>query len=131
MTEARARIIWSESSSSVRDFLTSNGVPDKIANARLAEFILERSQELRRIGFRDLLVGILLAGASGFTLYLRLSLAWFGGGWLNSGSVKLDALLLLVGGYGVWKIGRGLIYLVRPRSEHKSIPGNTGLDELD
>ena len=131
ITEARARIIWGEPSSSVHDFLTSNGLSDAVADAKLAEFVLERSRELKRIGLRDLFVGIVLAGASAVTFYLTLSVAWLGGSWLNSSSVKLDALLLLVGAYGLWKVGRGVIYLARPQSEHKSIPDIIESDDID
>jgi hypothetical protein len=47
------------------------------------------------------------------------------GGWrwqfqfaLCSGVVQL----LIVGSYGLWKLGTGIAYLVRPQSDHKSIP---------
>jgi hypothetical protein len=40
ISEARARIIWGESSSSVRYFLISNGISDSIADARLKEFAI-------------------------------------------------------------------------------------------
>jgi len=42
--EARARIIWSESSFSVRGFLTSNRVSDMIADAKIKEFLTLGSQ---------------------------------------------------------------------------------------
>src|SRR5438477_11814249 len=72
ITEARARIIWGEPSSSVRDFLISNGVSVAVADAKLQEFEAERSRELRRIGFRNVLIGAVLTGAAGITLYLTL-----------------------------------------------------------
>jgi hypothetical protein len=128
--EARARIIWGESSSSVHDFLTSNGVPEAIADAKLVEFVLERSRELRRIGLRDLLVGIVLVSVSGITSYLLLSVARLGGGWLTSGSLKVDGLALLAGAYGLWKIGRGVVYLVGPQSGNKSIPDIIASDDI-
>jgi hypothetical protein len=30
-------------------------------------------------------------------------------------------VLMLAGGYGLWKLVNGIIYLVRPQSEHQSI----------
>jgi len=120
-TEARARIIWGDSAASVRDYLVSNGISRSDADTKVAEFSLERDRELRQIGFRDLLVGIVLSAASGFTLYLTFSVARLSGVWLTSGKLKVDGLLLLVGMYGLWKIGRGVFYLIRPQSEHKSI----------
>ena len=118
MTEARARIIWGEASSSVRDFLIANGVPVSDANAKVTEFESERKRELRRIGIRNVLIGIVLTGAAGVTLYIGLAQ----GSGFSSGWTRALALVLLAGVYGVWKLAKGIIYLVRPQSEHKSIP---------
>jgi hypothetical protein len=117
LSEARARIIWGEPSSSVRYFLISNGISDLVADAKLKEFELERNRELRGIGLRDVLIGILLTGAAGITLYIALPHAS-----ATSGEIKALAVVLLAGAYGLWKLGRGVIYLIRPQSEHKSIP---------
>jgi hypothetical protein len=117
ISEARARIIWGESSLSVRDFLISNGVPDLVADAKLKEFDLERNRELREIGLRNVLIGIVLAGAAGITLYIAIPIAS-----ATSGIIKVLAVVLLAGLYGLWKLVNGVIYLVRPQSEHKSIP---------
>ncbi|HWW03254.1 MAG TPA: hypothetical protein VNZ64_26365 [Candidatus Acidoferrum sp.] len=117
MTEARARIVWGEPSSSVRDFLISNGVSDLVADAKLKEFELERRRELRGIGLRNLLIGIVLTGCAGITLYMALRMAS-----ASSGIIKALALVLLAGMYGLWKLVKGVVYLVRPQSEHKSIP---------
>src|SRR5437868_3632965 len=90
ISEARARIIWGESSSSVRDFLISNGISDLIADTKLKEFDLERNAELRKIGLRNVLIGIILTGAVGITLYIALPLAS-----ATSGIIKVLALVLL------------------------------------
>ena len=116
ITEARARIIWGEESSNVRDFLIANGVPAWETDARLKEFERERRRELRRIGLRNVLIGIVLTGAAGATLYIALPQG-SGSGW-----TRALALVLLAGVYGLWKLKNGIIYLVRPQSEHKSIP---------
>ncbi len=116
--EARARIIWGERSFAVREFLTSSGVPAAVAEAKLREFELERSQELRRIGFRNVLIGGTLAGAAGVTLYLAFAIANAG-----SGIIKALAVVLLAGLYGLWKLVKGVTYLARPQAEHRSIPG--------
>jgi hypothetical protein len=118
ITEARARIIWGEASSSVRDFLIANGVPALEANARLKEFEGERRRELRRIGLRNVLIGLVLAVAAGITLYIGLPQ----GSGFTSGWTRALALVLLAGVYGLWKLAKGVLYLVRPQSEHKSIP---------
>jgi hypothetical protein len=127
ITEARARIIWGDRSSSVHDFLISNGVPAAAADAAVKEFVLERNRELRRIGFRDFVIGITVAGAAGGTLYLALPLACvFTSGWM-----KALGAVLLAGAYGLWKLGRGIVYLVRPQSEHESIPDIINSDQID
>ena len=132
ITEARARIIWGDSVASVRDYLVSNGISSSDADTKVAEFNQERNCELRRMGFRNLLIGILLTGVSGVTLYLLFLGAWLGGGWLTSSNrLKVDALVFLAGVYGLWKIGRGVVYLVRPQSAHKSIPDIEQSDILE
>ena len=117
ISEARARVIWGEPSSTVRDFLISNGVSAAAAEAKLKEFQVERSRELRKIGFRNVLIGGVLTGAAGVTLYLAFAIAN-----ASSGMIKALAVVLLAGMYGLWKLVKGLVYLVRPQSEHGSIP---------
>lgn len=122
ITEARARIIWGEPSSSVRDFLVSNGVTDTIADTKIREFIVERNAEIRRLGIRSILIGITLVVASGglvaywmATYGARIVVEW-------QFTRAAFIFLALIGLYGVWKLLRGVIRLVRPQTEHKSIP---------
>jgi hypothetical protein len=117
MTDARARIIWGESPRSVRDFLVSNGVSVDAADTKILEFELERNRELRRIGLRNVLVGGVLAAAASIALCLSFSIAS-----ATSGIVRALAVVLLAGLYGCWKLIKGIVYLLRPQSEHKSIP---------
>jgi len=117
MSEARARIIWGEPSLAVRDFLISNGVSVLVADAKLKEFEFDRNRELRRIGLRNVLVGGLLTVAAGITLYMTSPIAS-----ATSGLIKALAVVLLAGLFGFWKLVKGVVYLVRPQSEHKSIP---------
>lgn len=116
ISEARARVIWGEPSLNVRDFLISNGVSSGVAEGKIKEFELERSRELRRIGLRNVLIGSTLFGAAGATLYLSFAIASAG-----SGIVKALAVVMMAGIYGLWKLVKGIIYLVRPQSEHRSI----------
>ena len=111
ISEARARIIWGESPLSVRAFLISNGISEAVAEAKLAEFNLERSAEIRKIGLRNILIGVVLTGTSGITLYV-----------VGLGPIRALGLVGLAGLYGLWKLVDGVIYLVRPQSERKSIP---------
>jgi len=118
ISEARARIIWGESSLSVRDFLISNGISDMVADAKLKEFGLERNKELRNIGIRNTFIGAVLTGAAGIALYFALPPA----NGFSSSITRASGVILLAGLYGLWKLVKGVIYLVRPQSEHKSIP---------
>jgi hypothetical protein len=117
MTDARARIIWGESPHSVRDFLVSSGVSVDAADSKVLEFQLERNRELRRIGLRNVLIGGVLAAAASIALYLSFPIAS-----ATSGIVRALAVVLLAGLYGWWKLIKGIVYLLRPQSEHKSIP---------
>ena len=118
LVEARARIIWGEPSSSVFDFLVSNDISEKDAAAKVKEFSLERNRELRRFGFRDIIIGVLLVGATGITMCLFFPLC--------SGFISLYIRAVWPLGfvviYGLWKVVNGIINFVWPQSEHKSIP---------
>jgi uncharacterized protein YjeT (DUF2065 family) len=118
MLEARARIIWGESSSSVRGFLTSKGIPTTEADSKIREYQHERNTEIRKIGIRSILIGLLVLFLATFALYL---FAWP----IDRGSIALanrgDAVVVFVGLYGVWKLGIGLVYLIYPQSVRKSV----------
>jgi hypothetical protein len=127
ISEARARIMWGESPSAIREFLVANGISDPVADARITEFILERNREIRSIGVRDALTGAGLASAAGGALYWistwvlppgAARVYGMGGRVIIAGVVVLGAIAL----YGFWKLVKGIIYLVRPQSEHTSIP---------
>ena len=112
---AKARIMWGESSSSVREFLTSNGMPDSDADAKIKEFNLERTREIRGIGVKNILIGVVLTGAAGISIYLVIPLV------SGSGFAKVLGMLVVGGIYGLWKLVTGVTYLVRPQCARKSI----------
>ena len=109
ITEARAKIIWGEPSSSVRSFLTSNGMSETDAAATIEEFDAERNAEIRKIGIKNTIIGGVLTGLAGILLYLIL-------GQDNSGMNYRSAIIV-----GVIMLMNGIIYLVRPQTEEKSI----------
>lgn len=120
ISEARAKIIWGEPSSSVHDFLTSNGISNNDADAAIKEFIAERNKEIRKIGIKKTFIGAaLIVGAGIFFAYVDI------GRRMNPGSgrvfVTIAILIALGGMYGLWKLIDGINYLVRPQSERKSI----------
>jgi len=120
IVEARARIIWGDEPASVRYFLTSNGMSASDADAKLRDLILERNAEIRRLGVRDVLIGVALLGSAGIFFY-----SMFRSSHMPNVSVRVGkgfGVLVLVACYGLWRLINGIIRLVRPKSEHGSIP---------
>jgi len=119
ITEARARIIWGEAPASVRYFMTSNGISPAEADAELQRFIHERNIEIRNIGARNVVIGAGVIVGSGVLLYLVFSHP--GAITPNVSRAKGLGGVGVAGLYGVWKLIKGIFYLVRPQSEHESI----------
>ena len=119
ITEARAKIIWGEDAESVREFLTSSGMPGPEADQQITAFNLERHQEIRKKGVKHTVIGAVVTVVSGSLIYLLLAMPQ-GNHWSTS-SGKILGLLMLAAGYGFWKLTTGITYLVRPQSERKSI----------
>jgi hypothetical protein len=122
--EARARIIWGEELSSVREFMISNGMSATDADIKIKEFNLERIREIRGIGLRNTLIGGTLVGGTGIGIYLCMTYGRSHGGlgYGRHGYGRALGFLVVAGAYGLWKLINGIIYLLRPQSEHKSIP---------
>ena len=119
ITEARAKIIWGEDAESVRDFLTSSGMSGPEADEQIKAFNHERNREIRKMGIKDTLIGVVLTAASGSLIYYMLTRSEIPHSSMSAG--KGFGVLLLAGGYGLWKLVNGIIYLVCPQSEHQSI----------
>jgi hypothetical protein len=117
IVEARARIIWGESPSSVREFLSSNGLSAADADAKVKQWVVERTCEIRRLGIRRILIGSVLIGVAGISVYALLSTPG-----ASIGFGRACGFLILAALYGLWKLVDGIFFLVRPNSEHRSIP---------
>ncbi len=120
IVEARARITWGDDPSSVRYFLISNGMSVADADAKVKQFSLERNAELKGLGIRNILIGAALTGGAGIFFYLLFARSHIPR--VNVRSAKGYGFLVLLAFYGLWKVVNGIIYLVRPKSEHGSIP---------
>lgn len=123
ITEARARILWGEESSSVRDYLTENGFSCTDADIKIAEMTRERNQQLRKIGMGDVLIGGLLVAVTGvcsYFLFMR-PVHFKGTGRRFNWPLLLSEYSLVLGVYGLWRLIRGVCYLIRPQAEHKSL----------
>jgi hypothetical protein len=120
MTEARARIIWGEAAASVRSYLTSKGLPDSEADAKIQEFTSERIAEIRSIGIRKTVVGAALTLGMGGFFYFDFKHPNFITGMVAAkGGAEIIAF---AGIYGFWQLVNGIVYLLRPQSEGESIP---------
>ena len=118
IVEARAKITWGETPSSVRYFLTSNGMSAADADVTIKELNAERNREIRRAGVRSTCIGAAVTCGAGILLYvmLRDSHTLFAN--RHAKAICGDALLGL---YGIWKLVNGLVYLIRPQFEERSI----------
>jgi hypothetical protein len=117
--EARAKITWGEDAESVREFLISNGMPGPEADERIKALNLERNREIRKMGIKDTLIGAVLIAISGIAIHFLLAIPQNYGWRMSAG--RGVAIMVLVGFYGLWKLVNGIVYLVRPQSEHQSI----------
>ena len=120
IVEARARIIWGDEPASVRYFLTSNGMAAAEADARIEELTLERNAEIRKLGIRDVLIGVVLMAAAMIFFCMLFARSHIPSLTVRSG--KGYGVLAIAALYGLWRLVNGIIRLVRPKSEHGSIP---------
>jgi hypothetical protein len=116
--QARAKLIWGEPANAVHEFLTSNGFSDIEAERKIAEFCAERNLDIRKIGIKKILIGGGLSFITSAHFFFAYQGAHIGSSYR---SAKGNAIIALVGLYGMWKLIDGIIYLARPQSETKSI----------
>ena len=113
--EARARIIWGESSADTRAWLVAQGLAPAEAEYIVRQSRRERAKEIRRIGLRNLLtgIGLLLGGTALFMLS--------GGIHHRAGSrIILVAFFMVL--CGVWQVVQGIERLVEGAQAEGSIP---------
>lgn len=119
ISEARARIIWGDSTSGVRYFLTSNGLSALEADEQIRQLALERNREVRKSSSRSIVLGVALMLPGAFALYFV-----FGGSHVHGSLLRTArgiGFSLAFAGYGLWKVVNGIAGLIRPQSEHGSI----------
>jgi hypothetical protein len=123
IVEAKARIIWGDEPESVRSYLISNGMSDAEANVKIRELTMERNAEIRKVGLRDVLVGMVLIGAAGAFFYSILASSHLPS--VSGTRGKAYGILVIAAVYGLWRLMNGIVRLVRPISDHESIPDIT------
>ena len=124
IAEARAKIIWGEPIPAVRAFLTSQGMSVTDADTKIHEFMRERDAEIRGLGLKKTLIGLGLIGVSAILFY-TLFAVWDNLPELRGRTAGGYGIVALVAFYGLWKLVDGIVYLIRPKSEHGSVPDLT------
>lgn len=111
--EARAKIFWGDSREEVIAYLVVQGIPRPEATPLVDEFVTERAKTLRGIGFQKFFTGC--------GLILVPIISWFIFLSMRVIPVKIFAVTIMVGLYGVYLFLRGLIMLLSPRAEHGDV----------
>lgn len=117
LTEARARIIWGDPPNDVVQWLVSKGDSPVSAEAAVRSWRRERADEIRRMGLRDLLLGVPLAvaGTAGCVESLRPGLRY-----TDSHEIFAGAALMAV--IGAWRVLKGIGRIIEGAAARGSIP---------
>jgi hypothetical protein len=108
VVEARAKIIWGESTQKVLTYLQSKSVGDKEASVLLEDLMKERAASIRTDGVKKVWIGVLFVLAP-VAYYL---VSKFVGFW----SLKLFSGLIVLGIVGIAKLSSGLSMILKPRA---------------
>lgn len=119
ISEARAKIIWGDSPESVRAFLVVGGMPEDEADEWIDQFKSERYAEIRAGALKKTVIGGVLVLGVGILFLAALQSP------VTSGAIKGLVVAGAVGLYGIWQLIDGIITLVRPQTEERSIPDLT------
>lgn len=108
-TEARAKMSWGDSPETVTRFLMLQGFTVQEARDIVAVLYKERLAAVRGVGVRKIVMGIGLMCVPVLTflafLYFRIM------------PIRLMAVAIMVGLWGVWQVINGLIALLAPKME--------------
>jgi hypothetical protein len=116
--QARAKLIWGEPAEAVRDFLILNGFSHCDAEQKITEFSAERNLDIRKIGIKKIVIGGAISTVTITLLVFSYTSAHHSTSYRSAKGVGIIAFIAL---YGLWKLIDGIIYLIRPQSETKSI----------
>ncbi len=98
--EARARIIWGESLTEIRQWLSAQGLSASAVETIISQCTHERAAEIRRIGWREVcLGGLLLLVCVGICAAMHITGIYF---------ARIGILAVLIGLVGVWRITKGI-----------------------
>lgn len=112
--EARAKIMWGDSATDVKEWLVDNGLSSQQAADILARCLEERDAEFRRRGFLEIIIGLaLVVGPLAVAGIMVFGLRILYGGWMG--------LAFLVALYGLYRLGRGVCWVVRGGTSEGSL----------
>ncbi|MCJ8330554.1 MAG: hypothetical protein HRT89_19690 [Lentisphaeria bacterium] len=111
--EARGMIIWGDREDDVRDFLQSKNIGSMQINELLKEFKSDRHNEIRRVGVKNIVIGVLLASVPVITLIIFLFMGLI--------YIKIMVIAIVIGVYGLYKILDGLMKTLNPSSTKGSL----------
>jgi len=108
--EARAKTFWGDSREDVIKFIMMQGVNAAEATELAAGLFVERAQIIRSAGIKKVVIGIPLIALPIVLWFVFLATIHFV-------PVKLWALTLMAGIYGMYCLFKGLIMFFSPNSE--------------
>src|SRR5580765_5383996 len=108
-TEARAKCTWGDSREEVLKCLLMHGISAAEATELADEMFQERAAAIRGVGLRKIFIGI--------PLMIVPFAAWFFFLSMRVIPMKLFAITIMVGLYGIYSLMRGIIMFVSPNTE--------------
>ncbi len=109
--EARAKIFWGDPPQEVLKFLMINNVPRQEAMEIIRELTHERIVQMRKNGLVKVFSGILM-------ICVPIG-GWFGG--MAVISIKLFAFMIMLGLWGFYRLIKGMLMVVAPKSQHGDV----------
>jgi len=107
--EARAKMLWGDSFDEVFKFLRMQGYSHAEAWAAVTEMFQERVATIRANGIRKIVIGSVLICIPVLTFLVLLGMGFI--------FMRLLALPIMFGIWGVWLVVKGTLMLLAPKSE--------------
>ena len=108
--EARAKILWGDKPEAVTGFLLMQGFSREEASGLVRELFRERMATVRANGLRKILTGIGLIAVPIVSLIIFIIIGVI--------PLKIFAVTIAVGLWGLWTLVNGIIMFLAPKSEH-------------
>lgn len=111
--QGRAEIIWGKAPEAVRQSLRAQGLSDSETSAIITASLHERRIEIRRLGFRDIVIACLTG--LGTTLLVGVLLPF------RHSTSRIWSVPIMLTAFAIWSLGRGLKRVVAARFIEGSI----------